>query len=194
MQLPAQQMNPWAHLAMQQQAVVSPMVMSHASSTVTSPFQQPMGTGQGSYMQPMGTGWSGNTAMSGYAAHSPSDLGTMAFTNPTGQSSFPFGTSPGGYAGNGGLAIIDPASAKKVADIRLSVHPEAFQLEPGGNRIFVNIPRAQAIAVVDRQSGKQTATWPMRVAGGNFPMALDPVARHVLVAFRSPGKANGSQI
>jgi hypothetical protein len=92
-----------------------------------------------------------------------------------------------GY-GNGGLAIIDPASAKRVTDIRLSVHPEAFQLEPGGNRIFVNIPRAQAIAVVDRQSGKQTATWPMRVAGGNFPMALDPVARHVLVAFRSPGK------
>jgi hypothetical protein len=92
-----------------------------------------------------------------------------------------------GY-GNGGLAIIDPASAKKVTDIRLSVHPEGFQLEPGGTRIFVNIPRAQAIAVVDRQSGKQTATWPMRVAGGNFPMALDPVARHVLVAFRSPGK------
>jgi hypothetical protein len=28
---PNQQMNPWAHLATQQQAVVSPMVMSHAS-------------------------------------------------------------------------------------------------------------------------------------------------------------------
>src|SRR5215471_4462855 len=92
-----------------------------------------------------------------------------------------------GY-GSGGLAVIDPASAKKVADIRLSVHPEGFQLEPGGNRIWVNLPKTQAIATVDRQSGKQIATWPTRVAGGNFPMALDPVARHVLVAFRSPGK------
>ena len=92
-----------------------------------------------------------------------------------------------GY-GSGGLAVIDPTSAKKVADIRLSVHPEAFQLEPSGNRIWVNLPKTLAIAMVDRQSGKQIATWPMRVAGGNFPMALDPVARHVLVAFRSPAK------
>jgi DNA-binding beta-propeller fold protein YncE len=92
-----------------------------------------------------------------------------------------------GY-GSGGLAVIDPASAKKVADIRLSVHPEGFQLEPSGNRILVNLPKAQAIAVIDRQSGKQTATWPTKIAGGNFPMALDPVARHVLVAFRSPAK------
>src|SRR5215467_5369247 len=63
-----------------------------------------------------------------------------------------------GY-GSGGLAVIDAASSKKIADIRLSVHPEGFQLDPGGNRIFVNLPRAQAIAVVDRQSGRQIATW-----------------------------------
>jgi hypothetical protein len=52
----------------------------------------------------------------------------------------------------------------------------------------VNLPSAQAIAVVDRQSGKQTATWPTRIAGGNFPMALEQDARHVLVAFRNPAK------
>jgi len=92
-----------------------------------------------------------------------------------------------GY-GSGGLAVIDAASSRKVADIPLSVHPEGFQLDPGSNRILVNLPKAQAIAVVDRQSGKQTATWPMRIAGGNFPMALDQTARHVLVAFRNPAK------
>jgi hypothetical protein len=86
------------------------------------------------------------------------------------------------------LAVIDPTSSRKVADIPLSVHPEGFQLDPGSNRILVNLPKAQAIAVVDRQSGKQTATWPMRVAGGNFPMAIDQAARHVLVAFRNPAK------
>jgi DNA-binding beta-propeller fold protein YncE len=92
-----------------------------------------------------------------------------------------------GY-GSGGLAVIDPASSKKVADIPLSVHPEGFQLDPGSDRILVNLPKAQAIAVVDRQSGRQTATWPTKIAGGNFPMAIDQAARHVLVAFRSPAK------
>jgi DNA-binding beta-propeller fold protein YncE len=90
-----------------------------------------------------------------------------------------------GY-GSGGLAIIDLTSARKIADIRLSVHPESFQLDPGTKRIFVNLPRAQAIGVVDRQSGRQTASWSMKVAGGNFPMAL--VGDHVVVAFRNPSK------
>jgi YVTN family beta-propeller protein len=92
-----------------------------------------------------------------------------------------------GY-GSGALAVIDAASSRKVADIPLSVHPEAFQLDLGSSRVFVNIPKAQAIAIVDRQTGKQTATWPMQIAGGNFPMALHADARHVLVAFRNPAK------
>jgi DNA-binding beta-propeller fold protein YncE len=92
-----------------------------------------------------------------------------------------------GY-GSGGLAVIEASSSRKIADIPLTVHPEGFQLDPGGNRIFVNLPKAQAIGVVDRQSGQQTATWPTRIAGNNFPMALEQGARHVLVAFRSPAK------
>src|SRR5262245_15543237 len=92
-----------------------------------------------------------------------------------------------GY-GSGGLAVIDAASSRKVADIALGVHPEGFQLDPRSIRILVNLPKAQAIAVVDRQSGRPTATWPMSVAGGNFPMAIEQAARHVLVAFRDPAK------
>src|SRR5215813_2825575 len=38
-----------------------------------------------------------------------------------------------GY-GSGGLAVIDAANSKKIADIPLSVHPEGFQLDPGSNR------------------------------------------------------------
>jgi len=90
-----------------------------------------------------------------------------------------------GY-GSGGLAVIDIASFRKIADIPLSVHPEGFQLDPSSNQIFVNLPKARAIAVVDRQSGKQTASWPMRIGAGNFPMALNHDAGHILVAFRTP--------
>jgi len=87
-----------------------------------------------------------------------------------------------GY-GNGGLAIIDPGSRRKLADIRLEAHPESFQL--AADRIFVNLPSRRQIAVVDRAAGKQIATWPMN-SGGNFPMALDPDGKRLLVAFRSP--------
>jgi hypothetical protein len=92
-----------------------------------------------------------------------------------------------GYGG-GGLAVIDAASSRRIANISLSVHPEGFQLDPGSKRIFVNLPKADAIAVVDGQSGKQIATWPTKIAGGNFPMALEQDARHALVAFRNPAK------
>src|SRR5262245_40389146 len=68
-----------------------------------------------------------------------------------------------GY-GSGGLAVIDIATSRKVGDISLSVHPEGFQLDPGGDKIFVNLPKAQAIAVVDRDSAKQTVNWPMAIA------------------------------
>jgi DNA-binding beta-propeller fold protein YncE len=76
-----------------------------------------------------------------------------------------------GYGG-GALAIIDPTARSKIADIPLRAHPESFQLARGSTTIFVNLPRTQEIAVVDRAAGKQIAAWPM-TSGGNFPMALD---------------------
>ena len=92
-----------------------------------------------------------------------------------------------GY-GSGGLAEIDTAYFKKGSDIPLGSHPEGFQLDPSSNQIFVNLPKAGAIAVVDRRSGKQTASWPMRIGTGNFSMALNQDAGHVLAAFRTPAK------
>jgi DNA-binding beta-propeller fold protein YncE len=90
-----------------------------------------------------------------------------------------------GY-GDGALAVIDPAGRSKVADIPLPAHPESFQLARGTAQIFVNVPKASAIAVVDRESGKQTASWVTKSASANFPMALDENAKHVLVVFRNP--------
>ena len=91
-----------------------------------------------------------------------------------------------GY-GSGALAVIDAVSRSKIADIALKSHPEAFQLSRDG-RIFVNVPSAREIAVVDRSAGKQVASWPMRVAASNFPMALDDEAGQVFTVFRNPAK------
>jgi YVTN family beta-propeller protein len=92
-----------------------------------------------------------------------------------------------GY-GSGGLAVIDPATRSKIGDISLKAHPEAFQIEPSTSQIFVNVPDAHGIAVVDRTSHKQIAEWPIRDRGANFPMALDSVLHRVLVIFRAPAE------
>jgi hypothetical protein len=89
-----------------------------------------------------------------------------------------------GY-GDGGLAAIDPASRRKVADIHLKAHPESFQLDRTTGLIFINVPKAREIAVVDRVPGRQIASW--RTNGeSNFPMALDEENQRVLVVFRRP--------
>jgi DNA-binding beta-propeller fold protein YncE len=89
--------------------------------------------------------------------------------------------------GNGALAVIDPASRSKVADIELKAHPESFQLDRSASHIFVNDPANQAIVVVDRAAGKAVTNWPTG-SGSNFPMALNEKAGHVVVAFRNPAK------
>src|SRR5229473_3101918 len=63
-----------------------------------------------------------------------------------------------GY-GSGALAVIDAATQAKLADIALKAHPEGFQLDPASGRIYVNVPDARQIAVVDRAAGKQIAAW-----------------------------------
>jgi YVTN family beta-propeller protein len=92
-----------------------------------------------------------------------------------------------GYGG-GALAMIDAATHNKIADIPLKGHPESFQFSRDGKEIFVNVPDAREIAVIDRGRGKQVASWPMRNATGNFPMALDEDAGRVFTVFRYPAR------
>jgi DNA-binding beta-propeller fold protein YncE len=89
-----------------------------------------------------------------------------------------------GY-GKGGLAVIDPVSLSKTADIRLKAHPEGFQIGKTGTEVFVNVPDAREIAVADL-AVRSTRSLPTQGAGSNFPMAIDGEARRVLVVFRSP--------
>ena len=89
-------------------------------------------------------------------------------------------------AGDGNLAVIDAAAFKKVGEIALKGHPESFQLEGGGSRIYVNVPDAREVAVVDRKTSKQIASWPTAGLRSNYPMALDTPRHRVLVAFRQP--------
>ncbi|WP_354181139.1 hypothetical protein [Bradyrhizobium sp. LA6.1] len=89
-----------------------------------------------------------------------------------------------GY-GDGSLAYLDATTHNKVQSTSLKAHPESFQLDPNSGRIFVNLPNARVVAVVDRKSGKQVANWPVD-KGGNYAMAIDLERNRLLLAFRNP--------
>jgi hypothetical protein len=90
-----------------------------------------------------------------------------------------------GY-GDGALAVFNEPRTEKIGEIKLKGHPESFQLERNGNRIFVNVPEAKQIAVVDREKRAVMATWPMAKFQGNFPMALDEANHRLFVGCRKP--------
>lgn len=89
--------------------------------------------------------------------------------------------------GNGGIARIN-GDGKQVGTIKLAAHPEAFELEKRGRRIFVNVPSAGHVAVVDRNNGQVTATWKTGGVSANFPMALDEANHRLFVGCRMPSK------
>jgi DNA-binding beta-propeller fold protein YncE len=90
--------------------------------------------------------------------------------------------------GRGALAFVDAKSSQMVRQIPLSGHPESFQLEKAGSRIFVNVPDARQVAVVDRSTGQQVGAWNVPNARANFPMALDDAGSRLTVAYRKPAE------
>ena len=90
--------------------------------------------------------------------------------------------------GSGGLAVIDPVHATRLADIEVAVHPESFQLDPGSRRIFVSLPDAQQIGVVDLESKRQTGAWTVPDLKANFPLAIDASGTLLATVYRSPAR------
>jgi len=90
--------------------------------------------------------------------------------------------------GSGGIAVVDPPGGKQLRSIKLSAHPEAFQLEKNGSRIFVNVPNSRHVAVIDRDKGEVLATWKTDLAFENFPMALDEANHRLFIGCRLPSR------
>lgn len=89
-----------------------------------------------------------------------------------------------GY-GDGALALIDSGTGEVIGKIPLEGHPESFQLELSGSQVFVNVPTARQVAVIDRDAKRQIASW--KLSGqGNFPMAFDEAHGRLLVVDQEP--------
>jgi DNA-binding beta-propeller fold protein YncE len=93
-----------------------------------------------------------------------------------------------GY-GRGILAAVNPGDGAVVGRVQLPGHPESFQLERSGPRIFVNVPTANLIAVIDRRAMKTVATWAVTTAKAHYPMALDEDGHRLFIGARQPAMA-----
>lgn len=112
----------------------------------------------------------------------PEDSDNIRYDAKSGLAWIGAGASPEGF-----LLAVDTATNKVVKKIALRGHPESFQLEQQGPRIFVNVPTAKVIQVIDRDTGQVTADWKVP-AKDNFPMALDEGSHRLFVGTRSPAR------
>jgi hypothetical protein len=85
--------------------------------------------------------------------------------------------------GAGAIAVVEKGAVWFT--IKLAGHPEGFQLETKGPRIFVNVPDAGHVAVCDREKRAVVGEWRLD-AKDNYPMALDEERGRVLVGCRTP--------
>src|SRR5947209_9227597 len=70
--------------------------------------------------------------------------------------------------GSGGIAIVNAPDGKQIGSIKLSAHPEAFELEKTGKRIFANVPNSRHVAVIDRDKSEVVATRTTDLSFPNF--------------------------
>jgi DNA-binding beta-propeller fold protein YncE len=91
-------------------------------------------------------------------------------------------------ASDNGMTIIGLNDLKIIKNIDLEGHPESFQIDRVTRRMFVNVPDAHEIEVIDMKSNIVSERWSLVDAKENFPMAVDEKQHRLFVACRQPAK------
>jgi DNA-binding beta-propeller fold protein YncE len=89
--------------------------------------------------------------------------------------------------GSGALAFLD-ANGKQSGELVVDAHPESFQLEKIGTRVFVNVPDKGEIQVADVPKKMILSAWPTTAARTCFPMALDETHQRLFAGCRNPAR------
>jgi len=92
-----------------------------------------------------------------------------------------------GAGARAALVVVDPAAMERVQEFKVGSHPESFQLEAEGPRIFVNLPDQESIGVVDRSTGVVTK-WKTPGYTNVHAMALDEASHRLFAASLQPGR------
>jgi WD40 repeat protein len=90
--------------------------------------------------------------------------------------------------GDGAIGAFDPRTGQHIWRITLAGHPESFQIEEIGTKIFVNVRPADQVEVIDRKKREIAAIWRLDNAKDNFPMAFDERNHRLFIGCRTPSK------
>lgn len=91
-----------------------------------------------------------------------------------------------GY-GNGGIGIVNSAG-QKVGSVDLGTHPESFQFDQSGDRVYANVPKQFGVSVIDRRSRVAVTKWGLGLSFANYPMALDETGKRLFAGCRLPAR------
>jgi outer membrane protein assembly factor BamB len=95
-------------------------------------------------------------------------------------------------SGDGGVLMtfrpdIDPQNGKIDPPIALDGKPE-FLVTDGSGKVYVNLVNKDVVAVVDMNSRRVIARWPVAPGGRPVGMSMDPASRRLFVGCRNPQK------
>jgi glutamine cyclotransferase len=83
------------------------------------------------------------------------------------------------------LGVIDAKTYAVKADIKLPGSAEAFQLETGRPRLYLNTPSSTDIAVIDTDKNEVVKRYPIKLAGVNQALAIDEPNHRLLIGCRN---------
>src|SRR5215471_15532373 len=87
------------------------------------------------------------------------------------------------------LSAIDPVTLKRYGDLKFDTDKvEAMAIEQSGPNLYINVTGKNEVAVVDKDNLTVLATWPIKEAQQNAPMAFDEPSKRLFVVTRKPGK------
>jgi DNA-binding beta-propeller fold protein YncE len=82
------------------------------------------------------------------------------------------------------LGVIDTEALEVKTDITLPGSAEAFQLEKGRPRLYLNVPSPSQMVVIDTDKNEVITSHPLKMAGGNYALALDEANRRLFIGCR----------
>src|ERR1700675_3654117 len=87
------------------------------------------------------------------------------------------------------LSVVDPVTLQRHGDLKFDTEKvEAMAIEGKGNKLYINVTGKNYMAVVDKLTLKVLATWPIKEAEQNAPLAFDEPNKRLFVVTRKPGK------
>jgi hypothetical protein len=83
------------------------------------------------------------------------------------------------------LGIVDAKSYAVSPDLKLPGTAEGFQIETKRPRLYLVLPNPSQVLVIDTNKKEITATYPLKMASGGHPLAIDEANKRIFVGCRT---------